>query len=99
MQAICPGTVRTNLLTNEQWQRFPQDYFTPVEKIVEVVVMLINGDGKQGSGEKPLWGQAVEVNGDQHYFREQHEYCDEKMAAVMGATEAKWKHDQSVGER
>lgn len=33
------------------------------------------------------WGRAVEVNGTNHYFRDQHEYCDEKMAAVMRATD------------
>lgn len=93
-QAICPGTVRTNLLTEKQWENFPPDYFTPLEKIVEVVMMLIEGNGTQG---EPLWGQAVEVNCDKHYFRKQHEYCDEKMAATMGATELSWKHDQSGG--
>ena len=50
MQAICPGTVRTNLLTNKQWENFPSDYFTPLEKIVEVVMMLIDGDGKKANG-------------------------------------------------
>jgi len=33
------------------------------------------------------WSRAVEVNGDKHYFREQIDYCDEAMAAVMRATD------------
>lgn len=62
-------------------------------------MMLIDGNGKQANGlgaSEPLWGQAVEVNCDKHYFRKQHEYCDEKMEAVMGATELRWKHDQAA---
>ena len=99
IKAICPGTVRTNLLTETQWDNFPPGYFTPLEKIVEVVLMLVNGDGKQGaSKDAPLYGQAVEVNCDKHYFRPQHEYCDEKMAAVMGATDARWKHEESAAK-
>ena len=31
--------------------------------------------------------RAVEVNGTNHYFREQVPYCDEAMAAVMRATD------------
>lgn len=99
-QAICPGTVRTNLLSDAQWENFPPDYFTPLDKIVDVVMMLIDGDGKEANGAsaaEPLWGQAVEVNCDKHYFRKQHEYCDDRMEAVMGATELRWKHDQSAG--
>ena len=33
------------------------------------------------------WQRAVEVNGTNHYFRDQVPYCDEAMAAVMKATD------------
>ncbi|KAF2650746.1 NAD(P)-binding protein [Lophiostoma macrostomum CBS 122681] len=51
VNAICPGTVKTNLLSNEEWRVFPEEYFTPVEKIARVVVMLVDGvDGGEGRG-------------------------------------------------
>ncbi|KAF2793683.1 NAD(P)-binding protein [Melanomma pulvis-pyrius CBS 109.77] len=85
VNAICPGTVKTNLLTTEEWNNFPEEYFTPVEKIAEVVVMLIGG--RDAVGEGVLNGKAVEISGRNHYYREQAEFCDEPMRAVMGATE------------
>ena len=66
---------------------FPPESFTPLEKIVEVVLMLLNGDGKQANGtgvEKPLIGQIVEVNCQNHYFRKQHDFCDDVIAAIYG---------------
>jgi NAD(P)-dependent dehydrogenase (short-subunit alcohol dehydrogenase family) len=89
---INPGTVRTNLLDQEAWNHFPDSYFTPVSKIVEVVLMLVDGgemvDSKSVKVEAGKdWGRAVEVNGTNHYFREQVDYCDEAMAAVMRATD------------
>jgi NAD(P)-dependent dehydrogenase (short-subunit alcohol dehydrogenase family) len=40
VNTINPGTVKTNLLDQEAWKQFPDSYFTPVEKIVEVVLMV-----------------------------------------------------------
>ncbi|KAF2018324.1 15-hydroxyprostaglandin dehydrogenase [Aaosphaeria arxii CBS 175.79] len=82
VNAICPGTVKTNLLTSDEWKNFPEEYFTPVEKIAKVVVMLVAGED-DGKGR----GKAVEVCGWKHYYREQVDYCDEAMKAVMGATD------------
>jgi NAD(P)-dependent dehydrogenase (short-subunit alcohol dehydrogenase family) len=104
VNAICPGIVKTNLLSSEEWDNFPEEYFTPVEKIAEVVVMLVDGrdeGGKRvtgeggGTGDKgkaagdgsALVGKAVEISGRNHYYREQADFCDEGMRAVMGATE------------
>ena len=89
--AICPGTVRTNLLDQAGLDSFPADYFTPVSKIASTVEMLVNGgDGKDSKGVEKRGAQAtglaVEINGENHYFREQHEYCDDKMRRVMEAT-------------
>jgi hypothetical protein len=83
LQAICPSAVRTNLLSEQAWQQFPQDYFVPLSKIVEVVLLLLDGDGKKDG--KPLAGQTVELSGEKHYFRDQIEYCDEPMAKMMGS--------------
>ncbi|KAJ4290995.1 hypothetical protein N0V90_010191 [Kalmusia sp. IMI 367209] len=101
VNCICPGTVRTNLLTSQEWANFPDEYFTPVEKIGDVVMMLIDGkdDGsgavgkevEEGSVEALLAkggmvGRAVEVSGQKHYYREMVDYADEAMRTVMGAT-------------
>ncbi|KAF2731090.1 NAD(P)-binding protein [Polyplosphaeria fusca] len=83
VNAICPGTVRTNLLSGEEWGNFPSEYFTPVEKVVGVVGMLVRGrdEGKEG---RVLNGCAVEISGERHYYREVPEFCDEAMRCVIG---------------
>jgi NAD(P)-dependent dehydrogenase (short-subunit alcohol dehydrogenase family) len=92
VNAICPGTVRTNLLDASGWAAFPDEFFTPIEKIVEVVIMLVRGrdmvdaKGVHVSADK-TWGHAVEVNGRNHYFREMPAYCDDQMRQVMEATD------------
>src|SRR4051812_31473688 len=92
VNAICPGTVRPNLLDASGWAAFPDEFFTPVEKIVEMVLMLVDGDDMvDGNGvgisADWAWGRAVEVNGRNHYFREMPEYCDDQMRQVMEATD------------
>jgi NAD(P)-dependent dehydrogenase (short-subunit alcohol dehydrogenase family) len=80
VNAICPGVVKTNLLSSKEWENFPEEYFTPVGKIVEVVCMLVDGDGGV------MQGKAVEISGREHYCREAVGFCDEAMRAVMGST-------------
>jgi len=95
VNAICPGTVKTNLLSMAEWGNFPEEYFTPVEKIVQVVMMLVDGkDGSEKGREVGvMMGKAVEISGRNHYYREQPEYCDEGMRAVMASTDvAELKH-------
>lgn len=100
VNCICPGTVKTNLLSQQEWANFPEEYFTPVEKIGDVVMMLVDGEddgmgevGKEVEGRsaekllaKGMHGKAVEISGKKHYYREMVEYADEAMSAVMGAT-------------
>jgi hypothetical protein len=89
--AICPGTVRTNLLSQDDWKLWPQEYFTPVSKIASTVEMLVDGGklkdswGREVSEDKN-YGLAVEVHTDKHYFRDQPDYCDDAMRQVMEAT-------------
>jgi NAD(P)-dependent dehydrogenase (short-subunit alcohol dehydrogenase family) len=78
VNAVLPGTVQTNLLSKDEWASFPPEYFTPAEKIAEVVAMLVDGDDK---------GKTVECSGTKHYYRSQPEYCDEGMRAVMESTD------------
>ncbi|KXL48356.1 hypothetical protein M433DRAFT_152359 [Acidomyces richmondensis BFW] len=96
VNAICPGTVHTNLLPKEAWKTFPEGYFTPLNKVVEVVIMLLDNKtddslpaGSQIEGHnQPAIGQTVEISGENHYFRTQYPFCDDTMGEVMGATEA-----------
>jgi NAD(P)-dependent dehydrogenase (short-subunit alcohol dehydrogenase family) len=78
VNAVLPGTVKTGLLSSDEWSSFPQEYFTPVEKIAEVVAMFV--DGKDV-------GKSVECSGRNHYYRGQPEFCDEAMRAVMASTD------------
>jgi NAD(P)-dependent dehydrogenase (short-subunit alcohol dehydrogenase family) len=86
VNAICPGVVKTNLLSSAEWANFPEKYFTPVEKIVETICMLVDGKDGVGSEMGVLQGKAVEISGQNHYYRQAVEYCDEAMKAVMGST-------------
>lgn len=60
VNAICPGTVKTNLLDATAWSTFPDDVFVPIEKISETVLMLIDG---YDVGGKPVEGSTDGVNG------------------------------------
>lgn len=100
MNCICPGVVKKNLLTSAEWTNFPEEFFTPVEKVGDVVIMLVDGKD-DGNGEignevedgdtrtllsNGMYGRAVEVSGKKHYYRETVALADEPMRAVMGAT-------------
>ena len=89
--AICPGTVRTNLLLSDEWNVFPQEFFTPLTKIASTVEMLVNGgDMEDAAGRKIAkgkdYGLAVEVHGQKHYFRDHVPFCDDDMRQIMAAT-------------
>ncbi|KAF2396912.1 15-hydroxyprostaglandin dehydrogenase [Trichodelitschia bisporula] len=92
VNAICPGTVRTGLMDEKSWDSFEGDLLTPVEKVREAVLQLLDGgdmvDAKGVRVSKDeVWGCAVEVNADKHYFREQPEFCNEIMETVMRNTD------------
>lgn len=89
VNCICPGTVKTNILDSREWSLFPDAYFTPIEKVVEVVLMLVDGgDMADTKGAKvtsqKAWARAVEVSGKNHYFQEQPKYSDKLMESLMG---------------
>jgi hypothetical protein len=59
-----------------------------VERIVEVVLIFVDGkDSVRGKDQGILKGKAVECCGANHYYREQPEYCDEAMKAIMHSTD------------
>ena len=92
VSCICPGPVRTNLADAGLWSTWPQDYLTPVELVAKVVVDLAEGTdmtdaaGVSVKGED-LWDKAVELCGDEYFFREMTPYCNDKMKAIMKFTD------------
>lgn len=97
VNALLPGAVKTSII---DWGDFPEDTFTPMELIVDVVLTLAEGreivDSK-GTTVPPgkAYGQAVLVTGKNVYIHPETEYPDEVMAATMEATkiEARFKDD------
>ncbi|KAI0172147.1 3-beta-hydroxysteroid dehydrogenase [Hypoxylon sp. FL1284] len=85
--AICPGSVRTNLLPKELWDAYPQEYLTRMEKVTSTVESLVDGAAFESSwGQKfdrSVVGLAVEVFVDDVYFREQPEPCNDGMRFIL----------------
>lgn len=78
VNALLPGTVKTNMMPDEQWEKFPESHFTPVETCVDVVVDLVESQDV---------GMAVETSGKNVYVREQVEFCDEIAEAILGKSQ------------
>ncbi|KAF2748395.1 NAD(P)-binding protein [Sporormia fimetaria CBS 119925] len=83
-----PGTIKTNLLAAEDWETFPREFWTPMETLVDAVLMLVDGGDMQDAAGKKVpaedaWGLCVEVIGDEVYFREGMKYSCEKMEKMM----------------
>ncbi|KAK1763979.1 3-beta-hydroxysteroid dehydrogenase [Phialemonium atrogriseum] len=95
--AICPGTVRTNLLDSTVWDTFPEEHITPVETVVSAVEKLVAGGRLQDDQGKVVedgenYGLAVEVFGRNMYFRDQMEYINDGMRQICEA--ASLEHQQ-----
>ncbi|KAG9240975.1 3-beta-hydroxysteroid dehydrogenase [Calycina marina] len=71
VNALLPGTVRTAMMGEEVWAKIPEEFYTPVETLVE--------------GEAV--GKALETSGFNVYSREQIEFSDECAAEVMGRSQ------------
>lgn len=89
--ATAPGTIKTNLLSAEDWETFPREFWTPMETLVEAVLKLVDGgDLQDATGrkivEKDAYGLTVEVFGDGYYFRDGPKPCTENMAKMMEFT-------------
>lgn len=72
VSCVCPGSVATGLMTEEQFSKLDQDTFTPLSKIVGVINMLLRQ-------EDSTRGAAVEVIKDRHYLRWRPDFCDKYM--------------------
>lgn len=75
VNCICPGSVATGLLKKEEWSKFPQDTFTPVETVAKAVYMLVE-DGS-------LNGQCVELVQDRLHLRAPPEPLDPALKKMM----------------
>lgn len=75
VNCICPGAVRTGLISQQEWDRFPQGTFVPIDNVVKVVQMLVN--------DQTLQGKAVELIQDKWKFRDPPVFEDEAMKEVM----------------
>ncbi|KAF9732374.1 hypothetical protein PMIN06_002075 [Paraphaeosphaeria minitans] len=89
--ATAPGTIKTNLMTGEEWKSFPEQYFTPMSTLVKAVTHVVDGgDLEDSTGKKIKAGEAfgltVEVHRDNFYFREKNKFCDANMEAMMKFT-------------
>lgn len=72
LSCICPGSVATGLMPAERFEAMDQETFTPLEKIVSVVKMLLERS-------ESTQGAAVEVIAQKHYLRWRPAFCDELM--------------------
>lgn len=92
--AICPGTIRTNLLTSKMWDAFPDEHLTPVETVVTTVRSLIDGgsitdlNGKTVPTEEN-YGLAVEIFGKGIYIRDQMEFSHDGIRRLCEAASLK----------
>jgi NAD(P)-dependent dehydrogenase (short-subunit alcohol dehydrogenase family) len=89
--ATAPGTIKTNLMSGEEWKSFPEQYFTPMSTLVKAVTHIIDGGDLEDSTGKKIkaadaYGLTVEVNRDNFYFREKNRFCDAEMEAMMKFT-------------
>ncbi|XDG09179.1 hypothetical protein ABKA04_008794 [Annulohypoxylon sp. FPYF3050] len=98
--AICPGSVRTNLLPKELWDAYPQEYLTQMEKVTSTLESLVDGRQLQDSGgktfEKSSVGLTVEIFVDDVYFRGPPDPCNDGMRFILELMRPK-KKDTSAG--
>ncbi|XXG98854.1 hypothetical protein Hte_005184 [Hypoxylon texense] len=85
--AICPGSVRTNLLPKELWDAYPQEYLTQMEKVTSTIESLVDGAAFEDSWgqkfEKSIIGLAVEIFVSDMYFRGPPEPCNDGMRFIL----------------
>ncbi|CAK7235762.1 hypothetical protein SCUCBS95973_009377 [Sporothrix curviconia] len=87
VNAVLPGTVKTNLLTTELWAQFPDELFTPVAQIVKANLVFLDNKDAARPDLDVIKGQAIECSGPNLYYRDPYPFCDEGMKRVMAATD------------
>jgi NAD(P)-dependent dehydrogenase (short-subunit alcohol dehydrogenase family) len=91
VNALCPGAVRTPIVPDRAWEAMPEDVFTPMELISELVLKLaagveiVDSNGIKVSPDE-LFGQAVVANGKNIYIQPVPPYCDNVMERTLENT-------------
>ncbi|KAL1853905.1 hypothetical protein Daus18300_011647 [Diaporthe australafricana] len=91
VNALCPGAVRTPIVSDQAWKAMPEDVFTPMELISEIVLKLAGGEelvdanGERAASDE-LYGKAVVANGKNIYIQHDTPYCDDRMARIVENT-------------
>ena len=96
--------MRTGLVDPEAWKSFPEELFTPISQIVKGVLMLIDGKEMADSKGKKIaagqgYGLALEINGQNFYFRDQPEWCDNNMKTMMLSTDVEHQTGSLLNEK
>ncbi|KAI1470922.1 3-beta-hydroxysteroid dehydrogenase [Daldinia caldariorum] len=85
--AICPGSVRTNLLPTELWDAYPQKYLTQMQQVTSTVESLVYGKSFEDSWgqkfDKSTVGLVVEIFVDDVYFRGPPSPCNDDMKFIL----------------
>ncbi|KAF3061961.1 15-hydroxyprostaglandin dehydrogenase [NAD(+)] [Daldinia childiae] len=85
--AICPGSVRTNILPKELWDAYPQEYLTQMQKVTTTIESLIQGtkfsDSWGQNFEESSIGLVVEIFVDDVYFRGPPSPCNDGMKSIF----------------
>ena len=84
VNTLMPAVSKTSLMSEKEWSTFEGQTWTPIEKVVDVVDMLVNENADNGEAH---WGKSVEVVGPNHYFRDQVEFSCEAMRKIIVQTE------------
>jgi NAD(P)-dependent dehydrogenase (short-subunit alcohol dehydrogenase family) len=77
VNAICPGTVKTGLLSQDLWDTYPDEAFTPIEKVVEIVNLFID--------DTSLNAKCAELIRNKHYWQDPPAFSDKWMEMTMRA--------------
>lgn len=91
VNALCPGAVRTPIVPDKAWEAMPEDVFTPLELIAEIVLKLAEGkelvdaNGTRATPDE-LFGKAVVANGKNIYIQPEPQYCDDVLARTIEST-------------
>ena len=88
VNCVLPAPVRTNLISQKEWDSFDQSLFTPATDIVRVIMQFVDGvDMTDSKGvhfpADEVFGRVAEVVRGNFYFRTQQEWCDENMRVAM----------------
>ncbi|KAF9884204.1 dual specificity protein kinase kns1 [Aspergillus nanangensis] len=75
VNCICPGSVSTGLLQQEEWEDFGKGEFTPIGKVVEAVEAFLEDES--------LYGVAAELIQGRRYFRPPPEHWDPVMKRII----------------